>query len=107
MNERLGVAHFLLTFVFYYATFFPMHMAGLQGQIRRVYDPYQYDYLKPLASMNAFITWAAIGLALAQLLFLWNFFSSTRRGAKAAANPWEASSLEWSEPEPETEGGTS
>ena len=49
----------------------------------------------------------AIGLALAQLLFLWNFFSSTRRGAKAAANPWEASSLEWSEPEPETEGGTS
>jgi cytochrome c oxidase subunit 1 len=97
MNERLGVAHFLLTFVFYYATFFPMHLAGLSGQMRRVYDPYQYDYLKPLASMNAFITWAAIALALAQVLFFVNFFWSLRRGPRAESNPWRAESLEWSE----------
>ena len=98
MNERLGVAHFLLTFVFYYATFFPMHLVGLKGQMRRVYDPYQYDYLKPLASMNAFITWAAIALALAQILFFVNFFWSLRGGPHATANPWQAGSLEWSEP---------
>jgi len=97
MNERLGTAHFLLTFVFYYATFFPMHLAGLQGQIRRVYDPYQYDSLKPLASMNAFITWAAIALALAQVLFFVNFFWSLTRGVRATPNPWQAGSLEWSE----------
>ena len=103
MNERLGAAHFLLTFVFYYATFFPMHLAGLRGQVRRVYDPYQYDYLKPLASMNAFITWAAIALAIAQILFLANFFWSMRRGAPAGANPWQAESLEWSEPTHEGE----
>jgi len=101
MNERLGAAHFLLTFVFYYATFFPMHLAGLQGQVRRVYDPYQYDYLKPLASMNAFITWAAIALAVAQLLFFFNFFWSLKRGAPAGLNPWSAESLEWSEPSSE------
>ncbi len=103
MNERLGAAHFLLTFVFYYATFFPMHLAGLRGQVRRVYDPYQYDYLKPLAPMNAFITWAAVALAIAQILFLVNFFWSMRRGAKAGANPWQAPSLEWSEPAVEGE----
>ena len=103
MNERLGAAHFLLTFVFYYATFFPMHLAGLRGQVRRVYDPYQYDYLKPLAPMNAFITWAAIALAIAQILFLVNFFWSMKRGAKAGVNPWQARSLEWSESSPEGE----
>ena len=96
MNERLGAAHFLLTFVFYYATFFPMHIAGLRGQVRRVYDPYQYEYLKPLASMNAFITWAALALALVQLLFFVNFFWSMKRGETAGANPWAAESREWS-----------
>jgi cytochrome c oxidase subunit 1 len=98
MNERLGVAHFLLTFVFYYATFFPMHLAGLGGQVRRVYDPYQYEFLKPLAPMNGFITWAALALAAAQLLFLWNFVWSMRNGASTGPNPWSAPSLEWSEP---------
>jgi cytochrome c oxidase subunit 1 len=103
MNERLGAAHFLLTFVFYYATFFPMHLAGLRGQVRRVYDPYQYDYLKPLASMNAFITWAAVALAVAQILFLVNFFWSLKRGDRAGVNPWQSESLEWSEASPEEE----
>lgn len=101
MNERLGIAHFLLTFVFYYATFFPMHLAGLSGQVRRVYDPYQYQYLQPLQAMNGFITWAAIALAIAQLLFFANFFWSLRKGAPAGANPWSAESLEWSETRPE------
>ncbi len=100
MDERVGVAHFLLTFVFYYATFFPMHLAGLRGQVRRVYDPYQYEYLKPLASMNAFITWAAVALAIAQLLFFANFFWSLKRGAPAGRNPWQAESLEWSDAVP-------
>ena len=100
MSEKLGAAHFLLTFVFYYATFFPMHLAGLKGQVRRVYDPYQYDYLKPLASMNEFITWAAVALAITQILFFVNFFWSMRRGVRSGANPWQAESLEWSEPLP-------
>lgn len=96
MSERVGVVHFLLTFVCYYATFFPMHLLGLRGQVRRVYDPYQYDYLKPLASMNAFITWAAVALAIAQLLFFFNFFWSLRAGERAPSNPWASDFPEWS-----------
>lgn len=103
MSEPLGVAHFLLTFVFYYATFFPMHLAGLSGQIRRVYDPYQYEYLRALAPMNAFITWAAVALAVTQVLFfvnvLWSLWSRTGAGP----NPWEARSLEWSKSGAEAE----
>ncbi len=101
MDERLGGAHFLLTFVFYYATFFPMHLAGLQGQMRRVYDPYQYEYLKPLAPLNAFITWAAIALAVAQILFFANFFMSLRSGPASGRNPWGSASLEWADALPE------
>ena len=48
MNETLGKLHFWLTFVTYYGTFFPMHYVGIAGQMRRLYDPYQYEFLKPL-----------------------------------------------------------
>ncbi|MEO8362193.1 MAG: cytochrome c oxidase subunit I, partial [Vicinamibacteria bacterium] len=96
--------HFLLTFVFYYATFFPMHLAGLRGQVRRVYDPYQYDFLKPLAPLNAFITWAAIALAITQLIFFFNFFWSLRRGSPAPRDPWSSPFLEWSDEAPAVEG---
>ncbi len=33
-------------------------------------------------------------------LFVWNFFRSVVRGAKAAENPWEVGTLEWSLPSP-------
>jgi len=103
MSERLGIAHFLLTFVFYYATFFPMHLVGLKGQMRRLYDPGQYEFLKPLASTNAFITWAAIALAISQLLFFLNFLWSLKGGAAAGVNPWRADSLEWAPTEEQEE----
>jgi cytochrome c oxidase subunit 1 len=105
MNERLGILHFLLTFAFYYATFFPMHLAGLRGQVRRVYDPYQYDYLKPLAPMNAWITWAAVALAVSQVVFFINFFWSLKRGTPSGRNPWGAESLEWFDPDTEGKEG--
>ena len=37
-NERLGKLHFWLTFIGFNATFFPMHLIGIQGMPRRVYD---------------------------------------------------------------------
>jgi cytochrome c oxidase subunit 1 len=42
------------------------------------------------------ITWAAMGLAGAQLIFLANVAWSARRGRMAGGNPWEATTLEWS-----------
>ena len=40
MNETLGKIHWLLTFVFFNCTFFPMHILGIGGMARRIADPH-------------------------------------------------------------------
>jgi cytochrome c oxidase subunit 1 len=104
MSEKWGKAHFWLTFVTYYGTFFPMHYLGVAGMIRRIYDPNVYQYLQPLQPVNTFITVSAFVLGLAQFIFLVNFFVSIYQGKKADANPWQANSLEWSTPVPPGHG---
>lgn len=98
LSERLGKIHFWITFVAYYAVFFPMHYLGVSGMMRRIYDPNVYEYLQPLQPVNLFITISAFVLFAGQLLFIYNYFASMRRGAPATANPWNAAGLEWSAP---------
>src|SRR6266853_1368066 len=57
MHEGIGKVHFWLTFVFYNMTFFPMHIIGMGGQMRRIYDPTIYDFLKPQQPLNEFISY--------------------------------------------------
>ena len=102
MSERLGKAHFYATFIGAYATFLPMHATGLAGQPRQYAQLTGLGPLTPaghllgnLIPLNRFITYAAIFLAAAQLLFLWNLVQSLWSGRVAAANPWRATTLEW------------
>jgi len=95
MSEPLGKIHFWLTFVGAYLIFMPMHWLGIAGGIRRYADYTAVDFLKNLQPVHNFITWAAFVTAGAQLFFLWNFFWSLKHGAKAAKNPWNATTLEW------------
>jgi cytochrome c oxidase subunit 1 len=104
MNEPLGKVHFWLTFVTYYGTFFPMHYIGLAGHMRRIYDPYQYPFLKHLQPINQLMTVSALILGSAQILFFVNFFWSAFKGKKAAENPWNANGLEWTTPSPPPHG---
>jgi len=104
MNERLGKIHFWITFVAIYATFFPMYFAGTAGMMRRIFSTQQYQFLQPLAGLNAFISIAAFGLGVAQLIFAYNFLYSAFRGPKADANPWQANTLEWQAPSPPPHG---
>ncbi len=104
MNETLGKLHFWFTFVAYYGTFFPMHYIGLAGHMRRIYDPYQYPYLKNLQPLNQFITVSAIVLGVSQILFFVNFFWSAFKGQKASENPWNANGLEWTTASPPPHG---
>jgi cytochrome c oxidase subunit I len=104
MNERLGKTHFWLTFVAYYGTFFPMHYVGLAGEMRRIYDPYQYPFLKHLQGINELMTVSALILGSAQVLFFVNFFWSAFAGKKAGENPWNANGLEWTTPSPPPHG---
>jgi cytochrome c oxidase subunit 1 len=102
MSERLGRAHFYATFIGAYATFLPMHATGLAGQPRQYAQLTGLGPLTPaghllgsLVPLNRFITYAAIFLAAAQLLFLYNLVRSLWGGRLAAANPWRATTLEW------------
>jgi cytochrome c oxidase subunit 1 len=102
MSERLGKAHFYTTFIGAYATFLPMHATGLAGQPRQYAQLTGLGPLTPaghllssLIPLNRFITYAAIFLATAQLLFLWNLIRSLWDGRRSGPNPWGATTLEW------------
>jgi cytochrome c oxidase subunit 1 len=101
MDERLGRMHFWLTFMGAYATFLPMHFLGMAGHPRR-YSQIQgsAEYLQKLLPLQTFITLSAILLITAQLIFLFNFFRSMKRGKFSGANPWQSTTLEWAVTEP-------
>jgi len=100
MNETLGKIHFWLTFIFFNGVFIPMHLVGLHGMMRRIANPMQYEFLKPIEPLNVFITLMAILLILSQLVFVVNFFWSLLRGQIAKDNPWDANTLEWTTTSP-------
>jgi cytochrome c oxidase subunit I len=96
MHEGLGKWHFWLTLIGAYATFLPMHLAGLAGQPRQYSNltdtTFPFTSLLPLQKG---ITYSALLLASVQFLFLWNVAWSSLRGRRAAVNPWQATTLEW------------
>ena len=96
MNTKLALWHFGLTFVAFNLTFFPMHLLGLAGMMRRIYDPTQYAHLRHLQPLNIAVTHSAFLLGLGQIPFIINFFLSLFWGKKAENNPWQANTLEWS-----------
>ena len=104
MNPFWGRVHFGLTFVFYNFVFFPMHNLGLNGHMRRIYDPTQYDFLKPLQPLNEFISISAFLLFATQFIFAANFIVSWFNGDKASDNPWDDNGLEWTVPSPPPHG---
>ncbi len=104
MSERWGKIHFALTFVFYNLTFFPMHILGMGGHMRRIYDPSQYEFLQRFSGMNSFISISAFLLFASQIPFIVNFFWSLFKGEKADLNPWRDNGLEWTVPSPAPHG---
>jgi cytochrome c oxidase subunit 1 len=97
MNETLGRLHFWLTLIGVYAIFVPFHVLGIVGHPRRYPDTLKYDFLRTLDPLQVFITVAALITAAAQLIFLANLCWSLLRGARAPENPWQATTLEWTE----------
>ena len=104
MNEPLAKLHFVLTYIFFNLTFFPMHILGIGGHMRRIYNPTQYTFLQPLQPINVFITVSALLLALSQIPFVVNLVWSLIAGRKAEKNPWQANTLEWSAASPPPHG---
>jgi len=100
MNERLGRLHFWFTFVGVYAIFMPMHFLGLVGHPRRYSSLSGVDFLASLMNVHVFISIVAFIAGAAQLIFLFNLVWSMFKGPRAPANPWQATTLEWTVPSP-------
>ncbi len=100
LNDTLGKLHFWVTFLGAYAIYFPMHYLGLMGVPRRYYELGEMAFLPPsAATLNAFITIAALITGAAQMVFLFNLIWSLFKGKLAGSNPWNATTLEWQTPQ--------
>ena len=104
MNESLGKLHFLLTFIFLNGTFFPMHFLGARGFPRRYANSDINPEFAELLPLNQFITFCALAMGAAQLIFICNFFISIFFGKRTERNPWNANTLEWLAPSPPPHG---
>jgi cytochrome c oxidase subunit 1 len=93
MNEKLGKLHFWITFVGVYCIFVPYAHDGNFGMPRRFAQFTEYEYLKTLHPLVVFVSIAAIVTVLVQIIFYFNLFWSMFKGAKASANPWDATTL--------------
>lgn len=104
LNGGLGMLHFFLTFVFFNITFFPMHILGLGGMMRRIANPMLYEHLRQLQPINQICTIGAMGLGLSTFVLVWNIIYTLRKGPAAPANPWRSNTLEWTVPSPPGHG---
>jgi cytochrome c oxidase subunit 1 len=96
MNEALGWIHFVGSFICMNGILFPMLILGLAGVNRRLYDGgMQYAHAQPLHYLQVWMSYSAWTLAVFQLPFIWNVFASAKLGRVADANPWQATTLEW------------
>jgi cytochrome c oxidase subunit I+III len=97
LSEKVGVWNFILLFVGFNLTFFPMHILGLRGMTRRIYT---YVPETGWAMNNQLATIGAFIIAISVLVFLMNVIWSRKNGDIAGPNPWGAPGLEWSTASP-------
>jgi cytochrome c oxidase subunit 1 len=96
LDEGLGKIHFVLMFIGFNLTFFPMHMLGIKGMPRRI-----ADYADPgWSDWNLAATVGGFLIAASMLPFIWNVFISLRNGKIAGDDPWEGNTLEWATSSP-------
>jgi cytochrome c oxidase subunit 1 len=95
LNERWAKWHFVLTYLGFFFTFFPQHLAGMWGMPRRVayYDP-DFQIINIVISIAAFV------LGTSTFIIIFNMLYSLNRGKVAGANPWRALTLEWATSSP-------
>src|SRR5262249_19415503 len=79
-DERLAKIHFWITLVAFNATFFPMHLTGTQGMMRRY-----ADHGPRFENWNLFMSISSFVLGASFVLFLYNMINSWARGPRVRA----------------------
>ena len=97
LNETLGKIQFVVMFIGFNLTFFPMHVLGLEGMPRRIAN---YSPEAGWSDLNLLATIGGFTIAASMLPFLWNVFVTMRSGEPAGDDPWEGNTLEWATSSP-------
>lgn len=77
-------------FIGFNLLYFPQFIIGIQGMPRRY-----FDYLPRFQWAQIVSTVGGVILVSAVILMIYNLIMGVRKGAKAPANPWHGSTLEW------------
>ncbi len=95
LSERLGKAHFWLTFAGVYLLFIPMHWLGMISHLPLPAGEASAASAL-VAALQVCITFATVITIAAQGIFVLNVAITLVRNAHARdTNPWCAASLEW------------
>ena len=97
LDEGLGKLQFVMIFIGFNLTFFPMHQLGLAGMPRRIAD---YASNAGWNDLNLAATIGGFLIAASMIPFLSNVFISRRNGKIAGDDPWQANTLEWATSSP-------
>jgi cytochrome c oxidase subunit 1 len=98
LSEKWGKANFWTMVVGLNMTFGPMHIVGLQGQPRRMYQTTAHragEGFFNISFWNLISSIGALILGIGVLLFFVNVVVTSRKGKKAPLDPWDARALEW------------
>ncbi|MUV36251.1 Cytochrome-c oxidase [Lentibacillus sp. JNUCC-1] len=97
LNETLGQITFWVFFIGFHLTFFIQHFLGLMGMPRRYWvflEGQELDLGNLISTIGAFL------MGVGVIVFLYNVVVTAIKGEKAAADPWDGRTLEWSIPSP-------
>ncbi|PYB70436.1 cytochrome c oxidase subunit I [Rhizobium wuzhouense] len=95
--QHLSKPAFWLVFIGFNITFFAMHLTGLRGMPRRIYEyPPEagWEVLNFASSVGSFVMTIGFALVALDLILLIRFGRAFRR------DPWQAGTLEWATPTP-------
>ena len=98
MNEVLGKIHFVGSFIAINVVFMPMFIQGLAGVNRRLWDGgAEYAHAQDVLHWNLTMSQGAWALGFFQIFFIINFFLSMKTGKKVDSNPWQATTIDWTD----------
>jgi cytochrome c oxidase subunit 1 len=99
LDEKIGHVVFWLFIIGLNVTFLPMHLIGLQGMARRI-----WQYREEFAMINAIQSFGYLFMATAGALFIYSIISALMKPRTASADAWGINhiqnSLVWSIPSP-------
>ena len=93
-SEKVGMIGAILVFMGFNLTFFIQFFMGSQGMPRRY-----YSYLDQFRTLHQISTFGSFILGIGLFVVLGNWIHSLVAGKKAPANPFHATTLEWTDTE--------